>query len=194
MYRGISSAVKLTQLLISESVKSGGTAVDATAGNGYDTVFLTGLVGEHGRVYAIDTQEIAIQNTRACLEERQMLDRVTLIHGGHEKMKDFVKGPVDAVIFNLGYLPGGDHSLKTCASTTITALQSATELLSPRGRIGLVAYTGHPGGREECEAVEKWVSSLEAEKFSVIRIEFLNKKANSPVVIVIERSGDLFES
>ena len=104
-------------------------------------------------------------------------------------MERFVTGPVDAVIFNLGYLPGGDHSLVTRPETTARALRSALDLLRPGGRIGLVIYTGHPGGREECEMVESMAASLDGELFKVIKTVFLNRTANAPVVIVIEKVG-----
>lgn len=194
MARGLGSAVHLAQLLISEAVRSGGTAVDATAGNGYDTLFLARLVGSKGNVYAIDIQEKALQKTRALLEEDGAAGQVTFMHAGHEEMDRLVPGPVDAILFNLGYLPGGDHSLVTRADTTIRALQSALKLLRPGGRVGLVIYTGHPGGREECDRVEELASALDGSLYRVIKIHFLNRAAHAPVVIVIEKAGGFDES
>lgn len=194
MSRGLGSAVHLAQLLISESVRDGGTAVDATAGNGNDTLFLARLVGAEGKVYAIDIQEKALQSTRALLERAGIKGRVAFIHAGHEEIERLVPGPVDAIIFNLGYLPGGDHTLVTRSDTTASALQSALKLLRPGGRIGLVLYAGHPGGREECSMVEGLASSLDGDLYRVIRINFLNRAAHAPVVIVIEKAGALNES
>lgn len=187
--KGLGSAVYLAQLFVSDSVRSGGTAVDATAGNGNDVLFLARLAGASGKVYAFDTQAKALQTTRELLVRNGCADRVELLQAGHEEMKGLVPGPVDAVIFNLGYLPGGDHSIVTGPGTTIRALGAALDLLRPGGRIGLVIYTGHPGGREEGETVEKFASSLNAEQFKVIKISFLNRAANAPVVIVIEKDG-----
>lgn len=189
MSRGLGSAVHLVQLLVSGAVRDGGTAVDATAGNGKDTLFLAGLVGPDGQVYAFDIQEKALQTTRALLDEAGLAERVTLINAGHEEMERLVPGPVDAVIFNLGYLPGGDHALITHAGTTVRALRSALNLLRPGGRIGLVVYTGHPGGREECDRVEGLASSLDGKLYRVIKISFINRAAHAPVVIVIEKAG-----
>lgn len=193
MSRGLGSAVHLAQLLISESVREGGTAVDATAGNGKDTLFLARLAGSEGTVYAFDIQEEALQTTRSLLEKAGLAGRVTFIHAGHEEMERWVPGPVDAVIFNLGYLPGGDHALVTRSDTTARALRSALDLLRPGGRVGLVIYTGHPGGREECHRVEGLASSLDGNLYRVIRIHFLNRAADAPVVIVIEKAGALHE-
>ncbi|MFA4885150.1 MAG: class I SAM-dependent methyltransferase [Desulfotomaculaceae bacterium] len=189
MSKGLGSAVYLAQLFVSDSVRSGGTAVDATAGNGNDVLFLARLVGASGKVYAFDTQAKALQTAQELLARNGCADRVELLQAGHEEMKGLVPGPVDAVIFNLGYLPGGDHSIVTRPGTTIRALGAALDLLRPGGRIGLVIYTGHPGGREEGETVEKFASSLNADQFKVIKISFLNRAANAPVVIVIEKDG-----
>ncbi len=189
MPRGLDSAVHLVQLFISQAVTSGGTAVDATAGRGHDTLFLAGLVGSEGRVYAFDTQAEALQSTSLLLEKAGLADRVTLIEDSHEEMKKHVPGTVDAVIFNLGYLPGGNHLYVTKPDPTMRALHAALDLLRPGGRIGLVIYTGHPGGMEECEAVEGAASCLDAALFSVIKIVVLNKSAGAPVIIVIEKAG-----
>lgn len=194
MYKGLGSAVYLSQLLISESVKEGGVAVDATAGNGNDTLFLARLVGPGGRVYAFDIQDGALQKTRTLLEQEGLARRVVFLRAGHEDMERMVPGPVDAVIFNLGYLPGGSHALVTHAGTTVKALRSALNLLSPGGRIGLVVYTGHPGGREEYDKVACLASNLAGKSYRVIKIEFINRAANAPVVIIIEKAGALSES
>lgn len=194
MSRRLGSAVYLIQLLISESLRRGGTAVDATAGNGHDTLFLARLVGPEGKVYAMDIQEKALSATRALLEKAGVADRVVLLQAGHEEMASLVPGPVDAVIFNLGYLPGGDHHIVTRGDTTVTALKSALGLLQPGGRAGLVIYTGHPGGREECELVEQMVSSLDGSLYRVIRISFLNRSTHAPAVIVVEKAGVFDES
>lgn len=104
---------EIAQKQVAEVLREGDRAVDATAGNGWDTLFLARLVGPDGRVYAFDIQQAALDETAALLRKNKLLERVDLIHAGHEAMASYVKEPVAAVMFNLGYLPGGDHSIVT---------------------------------------------------------------------------------
>lgn len=194
MLKGLGSAVHLAHLLLSEVLTPGGTAIDATAGNGFDTLFLAGQVGPQGRVYAIDIQATALQKAALLLQEAGVLERVTLINSSHAEMEQLVPEPVDAVIFNLGYLPGGDHNLVTTSETTARALRAALHMLKKHGRIGLVIYTGHPGGQEELSAVERVASSLDGNLYRVVRLNFINRSAQAPVVIVIEKAGVIDEN
>lgn len=159
------SMVRLAQSAIAEVLTPGVIAVDATVGNGHDTLFLAERVGETGRVYGFDSQAQAISATRARLVEAQLLPRVTLIEVGHEKMRLHIAEGVRprAVMFNLGYLPGSDKQHITRAVTTQPALEQACDCLAPGGRISLVLYTGHPGGREEADDVHEYVATLGTE-------------------------------
>lgn len=179
-------AVNLAQDFIKPVLKEGGIAVDATAGNGFDTLFLAVGVGGKGKVYAFDIQQEALANTTRLLAEKHCLEQVTLICDGHEKMLDYIAEKVDAVMFNLGYLPGGDHKIITQPGTTIEALRAALNLLRPGGRLSLVVYTGHPGGIEELEAIEKELTVLPSQHFTIVRITFLNRLENAPQIFLIE--------
>lgn len=147
--------------LLRATLSQGDVAIDGTAGRGRDTLLLAGLVGAGGRVHAFDVQAEAMDATRALLAEAGLLDRCTLHHRCHAEMTAAVPardhGRVGAAIFNLGYLPGGDHSLTTSAGTTLTALRSAVEMLRPGGMLVCACYTGHPGGEEEAESVHAWM-------------------------------------
>lgn len=187
--KGLGSAVYLAQMFLSQTLGSGGTGIDATAGNGYDTLFLASLVGPRGKVYAFDIQPLALQNTRLLLEQHGYAERVQLLQAGHEEMEKFVSSPVDAVIFNLGYLPGGDHGVTSSAGTTVKAVQTALNLLRPGGRVSIVVYTGHPGGKDEYQRLEEMASALNGRHFHVLKIDFLNRSQRAPSVIVIEKAG-----
>ncbi len=106
MANDFQSARFWAQALIAPALYPGARAVDATMGNGGDTRRLCELVGEAGRVYGFDIQPEAVERTRALLEEHGLIDRATLFCAGHEHMAQRVPEPVDAVMFNLGWLPG----------------------------------------------------------------------------------------
>lgn len=142
---------------------AGDRVVDATAGNGHDTLFLARQVGARGQVWAFDVQAPALAATRERLQAAGLTDRVRLIHAGHQSMARHLPpaalGQLRAVMFNLGYLPGGDHALTTRPETTLAALQAAWDALAPGGVISLMIYRGHPGGAAEFEAVANWCHS-----------------------------------
>ncbi|MEM7144829.1 MAG: class I SAM-dependent methyltransferase [Verrucomicrobiota bacterium] len=155
--------------LVREYVGKGDVVVDATVGNGYDTVFLAELVGVRsrtgsiaGKVIGFDVQEAAIVSASKRVPEG-LRGIVDLHLVGHEEMGRVVTGPVRAVMFNLGYLPGGDHGFVTEPGTTVAGLEAALGVLGPGGLVTVVVYPGHEGGAEEAVAVEEWVGGLGGE-------------------------------
>ena len=173
------------------ALRPGDAAVDATAGNGHDTAFLADAVGADGRVWAFDVQTAALDATRARLDANGVAERVTLIHRGHEQMREAlppeaVEG-VRAVMFNLGYLPGGDRTRTTKTETTRPALDAAAALLAEGGVLTVVCYPGHAGGAEETAAVRRWAESLEQSRFRAAGYRFLNPSNDPPRVVMVER-------
>lgn len=167
----------------------GDIAVDATVGNGHDTRFLAEAVGENGRVHGFDIQAEALSSAGARLEEAGLRNRVILLHRSHGEMAAALPAQliaqVRAVMFNLGYLPGSDKRVITASDSTLPALEQSLELLAPGGRISVLAYTGHPGGREEAEAVKAWAGRLDRARFQV-EIE-LPQRAGAPELILLTR-------
>ena len=147
-------------------VKSGDTVVDATAGNGHDTIILAQLVGPSGCVYAFDIQPEALSATATRLAEHG-LHNVKLIKADHAELEQHISVPIAAAMFNLGYLPGGDHSVITQPSTTVAALASACRLLRRGGIVTVMAYVGHSGGPEEAKAVKQFCDQINSEFYSV---------------------------
>ena len=148
-------------------VRPGYAVLDATAGNGLDTAFLAEAVSPGGRVYAIDRQAEAIEATRRLLAERHLGERVELLQGDHAQLLELLPGTLSQRLrfacFNLGYLPGGDHRVTTGPRTTLPALEAVLSLLHPAGALSVITYRGHPGAREEAEAVQRFFSSLGGE-------------------------------
>lgn len=185
------SLVQQAHRAIVEVLQTGDIAIDATVGNGHDTLFLASHVGATGKVYGFDIQQQALDSAWQRLEQAGQTTQVSLYHAGHELMAmllpESAAGRVQAVMFNLGYLPGGDKQRTTGASTTLAALQSALSLLAPGGVISLLAYTGHPGGREEAELVKGWASALARDYFSVSVTIPQSEQGNPPEWLLIKR-------
>jgi len=168
-------------------------AVDATVGNGHDTVVLARAIGEEGRVFGFDVQPDALDATRDRLASEGLIDRVTLIEAGHETMERHLPaaahGTVDAVMFNLGYLPGSDSPLTTTPATTRPALDAALRLLRPGGVATVVVYTGHEGGEEEAAAVDAWAADLSQSRFRALSYRFVNQRNDPPRLVAVERTA-----
>lgn len=191
----LKNSVGLSHVLVSRVVRDGDTVVDATCGNGKDTLFLARLVGEQGRVYAIDIQPKAITNTKKLLEENGLSARMVLIQDDHRFIDRYVNETIKAVMFNLGYLPGGKKDIITRPDSTVGAIKSVLPLLAIGGLVTLVVYTRHPGGREEMERVVEFVSALDQTRFHVIKMEFLNQVNEPPQLVAIQKLGsELSES
>lgn len=183
----LKNSLYLSHEIIQKTVKNGDTVVDATAGNGKDTVFLAELVGDKGRVYSFDIQAAAIEKTAEKLKAKGLEKRVILINDSHANMCKHIDGSVKAVMFNLGYLPGGDHDICTKAPSTIEAVESAMRLISVNGIITIVVYHGGDSGFEEKEQVLKYIQSIDSRQFTVSKTEFVNQINCPPILICIEK-------
>ena len=188
------SSQKITELVherLGALVQTGDRVVDATAGNGFDTLFLARCVGESGEVLAVDVQKVAIEEARDRLERHGLRDRVEFICADHGDLLKHLPagwtGWVRAVVFNLGYLPGsgGNKEMVTEPESTLSALDQSLEVLMPGGVLSVAIYHTHPGGREEMEAVLKWANLLKGTPFRVELVEKENPRA--PKLLWVER-------
>lgn len=179
--------LQYAKTLLRDTVEVGDTVVDATAGNGHDTLFLAELVGDTGRVYAFDVQQQAVDATFQRLEEAHLQARCEVILDGHEQVANYVSTPIKAAVFNLGYLPGASHDVITKPSTTVAALESILQQLVVGGMIVLVIYYGHEGGKEERDRVLDYVASLPQKQVHVLRYEFVNQQNDPPFVVALEK-------
>ena len=183
----INKSVLMARKYISSCVSDGDRVIDATCGNGHDTLFLAEIVGEKGKVFSFDIQPEALTNTRRLLEANNLADRVHLIQSGHERMDSHVHEKVAAVMFNLGYLPGGNHKIITRPDTTVEALAKSLQLLCAGGVVTVVVYSGHEGGREEKNTLLNYCRNLNQEYFTVLYYEIINQINEPPSLLVIER-------
>ena len=181
------SARFLAADILRRTVRDGDAVVDATMGNGHDTLFLCSLVGETGKVYAFDIQPDAVEKTWERLSEAGMACRAVLFNTGHEHMAELVPCLVRAAVFNLGWLPGGDHGITTRTETTLRAVNQALELLLPMGVLVLCAYPGHEEGGRELEALERFFTGLSPREFNVLQHTFLNAGPGAPVCFAVQK-------
>jgi SAM-dependent methyltransferase len=181
--------VPLSHFILRQLIRTGDAAIDATCGNGSDTMLLAELVGAEGQVFAFDIQVEAINRTTGRLADSGYGNRVRAIHAGHEAISQHVDRPVNAAVFNLGYLPGGDKNLITKPATTIAALNSSAELLVQGGAVLITVYPGHSGGGEEKAAVETWASGLPAKEFHVWRMGQINVLPDAPYLLLIQKAA-----
>jgi len=159
-----SRPTELAHLLLQGHLSEGDLVIDATAGNGHDTVFLARCVGASGRVLAFDVQRAAIDSSRRLVASANVSAKVELFQESHSNLLTHVSpGTVAAIMFNLGYLPGADQSIITTTSETLIALNAALRALRPGGWLCVVCYPGHEGGGEEASAVESWMSAQDGE-------------------------------
>lgn len=170
--------------LLREVIRPGDLVIDATAGNGHDTVFLAECVAEHGRVIAFDIQPEAIRSTAERLTSLALRDRVTLHQVCHTRMEEFADaGTASVIMFNLGYLPGQDHTLTTTAGETIRALEAATRMLAPGGILSILCYPGHPEGAREAERVENWITPLSESGWRIAKYAMIGTKKPAPFLV-----------
>lgn len=175
--------------LLESTIEKGETVIDATCGNGRDTLFLSNVVGKKGHVLAFDIQAQAIQATKQLMEKHQKTN-VSVIHDSHENIEKYLPTKemlIGGAVFNLGYLPKSDKSIITNAASTISAINTILHYLKTNGLIVIVVYYGHQGGHEEKEAVLKHVMQLSQRSYHVLQYRFINQKNNPPFIIAIEK-------
>lgn len=182
-YAVLSTPLKLAQDFLKQILESGDTVVDATVGKGRDLLFLTECVGEKGRVLGFDIQPEALAAAKKLVGSA-----AKLILDSHEQMKKYCEtDSVKAVMFNLGYLPGGNHAVTTKSVTTEKALNAALEILQPGGMITVVVYPGHEAGWEEKIMLDRWLTELDWQQYSALKLDFPNRPGKAPFLLVIEK-------
>lgn len=165
--------VEWSHWIVSRVLRDGDVAFDATVGHGNDLVMMASLVGPTGLVLGCDIQEHAIESTRHNAESRGVAGRIRLYVESHEHIgricaMESVR-QLRAIMYNLGYLPGGDKSIRTRLETTIPSLGRAVGLLAEGGVMTIVSYRGHEGGAEEAAAVLDWCRALPPHQYECVQ-------------------------
>lgn len=171
---------------IAEKVNPGDFCIDATAGRGNDTAFLCSLVGESGKVIAFDIQQQAVDSTKERLKEQGYEGIASVYLDSHSNMGNYAQpNSVDCIVFNFGYLPGGDHSVFTTPATSIPAIETGLELLKPGGLMSLCVYYGGDSGFEEKDALMEYFRTIDSKQYTVLITEFANRPNNPPIPVFI---------
>ncbi len=183
------NTLTLVHHFLSEWIEPGSFVIDATAGNGRDTVFLCEQTGRDGQVLAFDIQPQAVENTRRRLaaEGWDGVGRVVL--DSHANMARYAQaGAVDYIVFNLGWLPGGDHRIFTRPDSTIAAIEAGLGLLREGGRMCVSIYYGGASGYEERDALLDYFKTIDPTRFTVLVTQFANRAGDPPIPVFITKS------
>lgn len=174
--------------IIQSQAAKGGIYIDATMGNGNDTLFLCRLAGKSGHVWAFDIQEAAVTSTKKLLTEHGCLSSATLIKDGHENMDHYLScASADVICFNFGYLPGGDHRIATAPATSITAIRKGLNILKSGGMMSLCIYSGGDTGFEEKDCILDYLKTLSSHEYTVILNQYYNRGNNPPLPVFVFR-------
>ena len=176
------NAVEAARIFLAPALVQARCVVDATAGNGHDTLFFCEKTQSDCRIVAFDIQSAAINSSAALLQKHGMREKVQLILGDHARLQDYVAEPVQAAVFNLGYLPGQDHRITTTTTSLKPALERLLDLLSPNGRIAIVGYPGHEPGVHELDFLESYLTRCPQRIYTITRLSFINQ-INHPAIL-----------
>lgn len=173
---------------LSQQVQPGDLCIDATMGNGHDTLFLSQLTGETGRVLAFDIQQQALDSTQSLLHQHAHTDNVTLILDSHSNLSDYVKPEtVSCIVFNFGYLPCADHKISTHKETSIPAIEQGLESLKAGGLMSLCIYSGGDSGFDERDAILEYLRTLDTRRYLVILSYYYNRPNHPPIPVLIQK-------
>lgn len=178
------NSLGLTHQFMAAHIRPGAFCIDATAGKGRDTLFLCRLVGESGRVLAMDIQTDAVAQTRALLAAQGC--RAQVVQDCHSRMGAYAAPEsVDGIMFNFGWLPGGDHTAFSHPDTSIAAIKTGLELLKPGGVMTLCIYHGRENGTAERDALLAYLPTVDNRRYTVIRGDFVNRTGDVPIPVFI---------
>lgn len=158
-------------------------AVDMTAGNGNDSLFILDEI-KANRVVAFDIQNDAEEATRKLLGER---DNFLFILDSHANIDKYIKEKIDLAVYNLGYLPKGDKTITTKYESTLESLKKLLQLLGKNAKVYMTIYPGHDQGRIEAYKIEDFIARLPNNKYAIMKISYPNKGTIAPYIVIIEK-------
>ncbi|NGX34995.1 MAG: hypothetical protein K1060chlam1_01361 [Candidatus Anoxychlamydiales bacterium] len=168
-------------------------AIDATLGNGFDTLYLAKILIEpantKGKIICFDIQKKAIESSKLLLKEnlkKESFKNISLLNKSHEDLTKHVTIKANLIVYNLGYLPGSDKKITTKSKTTISSIESAFKLLAKKGAISIISYPGHFEGEKEEIALIEYLKKIDKKEYNVLHFRWLNKE-KAPSFFWIEK-------
>ncbi|MDW7676033.1 MAG: class I SAM-dependent methyltransferase [Bacillota bacterium] len=181
----------VAQEILAARISKGDHVMDGTMGNGYDTLFLWQQVQPEGCVTAFDLQAAALETTRFRLKAAGWSGdhhTLRLIQDNHSRLAEYIKKPLKAVMFNLGFLPGSDKITVTRWNDLKQALEALrNDYLLPGGIVSVISYSGHSGGQQEQQQLLAYAECLPSEKWAVMVMRRINASLSAPVLVLIQK-------
>ena len=182
--------LKIAHSLWLPQLKPHATFIDATAGNGHDSLFIAqnSLHLENTHLICIDIQQTSLDNTKKRLENhlpQSAFSKIDYIHSSHENLP-LTPSPIALIVYNLGYLPGSSKTITTKAESSLNSLKCALDRLSPKGMVSLTIYPGHDEGQREYEALLPFLENLDENYFSLSN-PFISAVSHSPKLYIIKK-------
>ena len=184
----IGHIIEINKMFVSRAVKPGSTVCDATLGNGHDALFLADLCLPGGLVIGFDIQEEAIHNSTKKMQEAGH-SHYRFYQDSHCRIDQYCN-QADAILFNLGYMPGHSKELITKPDTTLPAIETSLQILNKGGLLSIVCYTGHAGGQQEAASVMDFLSDIDKEKYDVLKIMHTNRSEKAPFLLLVSKKGE----
>lgn len=179
------NALGLSHQFMASHVQEGALCIDGTAGRGRDTLFLSNLVGPSGKVHAFDIQEEAVTSTKKLLEQHNVTWADVHLENHCHIDRYFTPDTIDAIMFNFGWLPGGNHHVFSHGDTSVQAIEKGLTLLKPGGVMSLCIYYGRESGYEERDTLLTYLKTIDQKRFSVLLGNFINRTNEPPMVVFI---------
>jgi hypothetical protein len=179
MFKYVSDISILSHYIIEKFIETKDVAIDATLGNGHDCTFLSSIFK---KVYAFEVQKEACINYNSLQK-----DNVIVINDSHHRFLNYIKEDVNCIIYNLGFLPGGNKNITTLANTTLESIKCGLKILFSGGIMAIAIYRGHNAGLEEESVIIEYAKKLPKDTYGVMIHQYLNRSSNSPVLIIIEK-------
>ena len=179
MFKYVGDISEISHHIINNFLENKNVAIDGTLGNGYDTDFLS---DHFNKVYSFDVQSLACDNYI-----NKNKENVKVINDSHHKFEEYISESVDCIMYNLGFLPGGDKNITTMHETSMQSIKEGLELLNSGGIMTICIYRGHNEGKKEESCILNYVANLPKNKFGVMEHSFINRSEVAPMLIVIEK-------